>query len=221
MSIALTTHYAKNYSRLGDLTSTNKREYCDKYGYQFHEKIEENHSFTFGFGKIQFVLDLFKQYNYDYIHFSGVDAWIMNFNIKIEDFIDNQHDFFIAKYESGDYRCINADAFIVKNSENGIKILEFILSKKEEYKNDGWQEQRVMIHNFDNPPYNSWVKIMPHQSFNSTPWKFYDSTQSGNADVHNGEPGDFKLGDFLLHCAGHNLENRIRIFNHYKNQIIK
>lgn len=222
MRIALVNQYTKNYKTLADLTIENRIEYAKRHNYNYHVKEEgDNYSFDFGFLRFPYILDLFREHNYDYIHFSGIDSLIMNFNIKIEDWIDGIHDFFIAKETSGGYRAINGDAFIVKNSTRGIELLEFILSKREEYRNIGWQEQQVMIDFFEKPPYNDYVKIMPMQSFNSYPWKYYGPQQCGKSDVHKDEPGDFKLGDFLLHAPGHTLNNRIRIWNEFLPKVIK
>lgn len=222
MKIALVNQYTADYQSLADLTIVNRQEYCNKHGYFYHVSREEApYEPNMGFRRILFILELFKKYNYDYIHCTGIDSLIMNFNIKIEDWIDTNYDFFIAKETSGGYKNINADAFIVKNSSNGIGWLEFIYSKREEYKNTCWHEQRVIIDYYDKLPFSNFIKIMPQQSFNSYPWKFYGPTQDGMSDVHKGEPGGFKLGDFLLHAPGHTLVNRLRIWEHYIPQIIK
>lgn len=222
MKIALVQQYTSDYQPLADLTIANHLEYCQKHGYDYHvykENIPYNPNF--GFLRFPVLLDLFKTRNYDYIHFSGIDTLIMNFNIKIEDWIDNEHDFFVAKETSGGYRALNADVFIVKNSEKGRGWLEFVYSKWGEYVNTPWREQKVMIDYIDKPPYNEFIKIMPMQSFNSYPWRFYDENQSGHATIHKGEPGDFKLGDFLLHAPGHTMANRLRIWAEFLPQVIK
>lgn len=217
----MSSHYADNYSELGIIMEDNRLEYCKKYGYQFFIKRKDFYGeLGFGFSKIRFLLDLCLNNDFDYIHWGGVDTLITNFNIKIEDWLDNKHSFFISKEESGEFRSLNADVFIVKNDKNGRGILEFILSKFDDYKRHPWQEQQVMINCLEKE-FGSLIKIMPHQSFNSYPWRFYDSNQSGEADIHKNEPGDFKPGDFLLHCPGHTLENRLRIFKFYIPQIIK
>lgn len=232
MKIALATHYTPNYAALGDLTAANKKEYCLKHGYAFicpsTEEIHEEFYKYSGFFKAKFLYDLFKECDYDYVHWSGADAWIMNYNIKIEDWIDKEHKyaFYVAKEQSGDYKgAYNADVIIVKKSYEGIKILEFLLEKWKEprYKKGqiSWEEQQVMIDYFDTFEYKDYVKVMPHSSFNSYPWRFYDLHQQGTFTDYDGLPGCFKSGDFLMHTPGHVLHNRIRIFNFYKDQIIK
>jgi len=222
MKIALVNHYNINYEELAKLTIANRKEYCNKHNYSYHAKREDGeYNDSFGFFRFPYLLSLFREYNYDYIHFSGIDSLIMNFNIKIEDWIDSDHDFFLSKETSGEYKALNSDVFIVKNSNNGLYLLEFIFSKMEEYKNTYWREQRVMIDFFEKSPFKEWVKIMPMQSFNSYPWKYYDANQSGHADIYKGHPGDFKLGDFLLHAPGHNIKNRLRIWAEFLPKVIK
>lgn len=222
MKIALVQQYTADYQPLADLTIANHWEYCQKYGYDYCVSREEiPYNPNFGFLRFPFILSLFKEYNYDYVHFSGIDTLIMNYNIKIEDWIDNKHDFFVAKETSGGYRALNADVFIVKNSEKGRGWLEFVYSKQAEYSNIIWREQKVMIDYVDKSPYNEFVKIVPMQSFNSYPWRFYDENQSGYATIHKDEPGDFKLGDFLLHAPGHTMANRLRIWAEFLPQVIK
>lgn len=216
----MASHYADNYSDLGIIMEENRQEYCKRYGYELFIKRGDFYGeLGFGFSKIKFILDICLNNDFDYIHWGGVDTLITNFSIKIEDWIDNKHSFFISREESGEFRSLNADVFIVKNDKNGRKILEFILSKFNDYKNHPWQEQQVMI-DFLEKEFQDFTKIMPHQSFNSYPWRFYDANQSGNSDIYKDEPGNFKSGDFLMHCPGHTLENRIKIFNYYKSQIL-
>lgn len=222
MKIAITSQYDDNYASLGRFMEANRKEYCARHGYElFIAREFPDKEMGFGFAKIKFLLDLCKTHDFDYVHWGGCDTLITNFNIKIEDWIDDNHAFWVAKEQSGQFRSINADAFIVKNSAEGRDILQFILDCWPGYKNHPWQEQQVMIDYFETPEFQNKVKIMPHQSFNSYPWKFYDSNQSGNAMVHKGEPGDFKVGDFLMHCPGHSLANRLRIFEHYIPQVVK
>lgn len=229
--IALLTFYTPNYSSLGISVEENKKEYCLRHGYDFIcPKTEEEYALFYqykGFHKIHLILRLLEEKKYEYIHWSGIDAWIMNYNIRIEDWIDDKHDFFIAKEQSGDYKgSYNSDVFIIKNSEKGIKILNFLMEKSrdERYIYRGahnWEEQQVMIDYFDNFEYKEAIKIMPHSSFNSYPWRFYGLDQAGDFYKYDGLPGCFKEGDFLMHTPGHVLHNRIRIFNFYKDKIIK
>ena len=222
MKIALFNTYTADYEELAKLTIANHKEYCDRHGYFYHV-IKENCPYMpdFMFLRFPHLIKLFQDYDYDYIHFSGIDTLIMNYTIKIEDWIDKDYHFQLAKETSGGYRALNSDVFIVKNSPEGLGILKFIHSKMEIYKHRHWQEQAVMIDYFGHPELRDYIKIMPQQSFNSYPWKYYDQNQSGHADIHKGEPGDFKLGDFLLHAPGHTMANRLRIWAEFLPQVIK
>lgn len=196
--IALVTLYDENYKDLTDITVIeNKIPYCKKHNYNFHA-CTSGFDWGFGFTKIQFILDLFEHYNYEWVYWSGTDTLIMNYYIKLEDIIDQDYHFIISK----DCHEINADSFLIRNSQQGKEYFKFIMSQYDDYKNDCWMEQRVMIHNQDKEPWKSYTKIVHQRVFNSYLYENY------NRDP-NKEEGQFREGDFLLHFPGMNLQQRL------------
>ena len=208
--ISLVTLYDQNYKELTDITVVDdKIPYCHRHGYNFHA-CTSDFDWGFGFTKVQFIIDLFKEYGYEWIYWSGTDTLIMNHSIKLESIIDNDYHFIVSK----DCHDINADSFLIRNSKEGISYLEFIMSQYEAYKGDCWLEQRVMIHNENVEPWKSYTKIVPQRTFNSYLYELY------NRDPKS-EPGQFKEGDFLLHLPGLSLEDRIRICKDQSKKVIK
>ena len=112
MKNAITTlHTPWNYQELADLTNPNKQRYCDKHGYDFvphftnfdFDKyyVDENRpkgmaNWHGGFEKIGLVLRLLKSGKYDWVFWLGTDTLITNFDIKIEEVIDNDYHFIVA-----------------------------------------------------------------------------------------------------------------------------
>ena len=207
--LAIASLHDKNYEELADITAwKNKYKYCEKNGYNFHVKTED-FKLGYGFEKINFILQLFERYNYEWIYWCGCDTMIMNFTKKLEDFIDNNYHFIISK----DCHDINADSFFIRNSKEGIEYFKFILSQHDKYKGDCWQEQRVMIHNENVEPWRSYTKIVPQYEINSYLYENYGRR-------HSHEQGQFVSGDFLLHLPGMNLEQRLRICSEKIKEVI-
>lgn len=199
----IATHFLENYRPLADITGSNKESYCFRHGYNFMPFEGEYCPLPFGFQRIQLIRNLLHCESVEWLFWQGVDTMIMNHRISVEEIINPfpEKDFFIAKDING----INADSFIVRRSDWSLKWLDFILSKSEEYKNDCWQEQRVMQHNEGHPDFNSKICILPQNSINSY---FYDIYQWPTTT-----PGHFQSGDFLLHLPGMNLKERLDMFN--------
>src|ERR1700722_5787925 len=118
MKIALLTFYSPHYQKVADLVIPNRNAYCKKHGYE-HKIIigpytkKDNY---YAFDRIECVYDILNHsVKINAIWVLNVHAMIMNFNFKIEDFIDDKHSFFIAKNHAG----MNAGSYIVKNDEGG------------------------------------------------------------------------------------------------------
>lgn len=207
--IAIATLYADNYKELADLTVIqNKIPYCERHGYNLYAETKD-FSLGFGFAKIKMILDLFEQHKYNWVYWCGADTLIMNQSIKLEQIIDENYHFIVAK----DCHEINADSFLIKGSDEGISYMKFILDQYEKYKGDCWQEQRVMIHNQYNEPWRSYSKIVPQRTFNSYLYDLYGRSPQNEA-------GHFQRGDFLLHLVGLNLEKRLQLTKQYISEVI-
>jgi hypothetical protein len=194
--IALATLYMPNYQQLADIVNKNKEAYCAKHNYDYLKKTE-NFS-NLGFDKIRILKENIE--NYEWIWWQDLDSIITNFDKKVEAVIDNDYDFII----SIDRRDINAGSFLIRNSENGVKILDFILSKELEYKNVPWQEQQVII---DNRNKLEKIKIIDQKEINSyLNWHYGDAKDAA---------GTWSGGDLLLHLPGMNLAERLEYINKY------
>ncbi len=185
----------ENYQDLADLTDAPKREYCERYGYNFFVLTEQKYSPIMGFNKIHFVLDLFKQHpEIEWLLFSECDAMITNHTIKIEDKIDNDYHFIVPV----DRLNINSGNFLARNSEKGRAYLQYIIDSEEAYKDVLWAEQQVIIDSIEQ--YSDVVKIVPQRYMNSYEPQIYDYCDV-RVDVL-GNSGCWEPGDWIVHWPG-------------------
>ena len=192
---AVASLHDANYSDLAALTDAPKREYCDRYGYQFHVLTEMKYSTITGFNKIHFALDLFKQHpEIEWLLFSECDAMITNLNIRIEDKIDDDYHFIVPV----DRLNINSGNFLARNSEQGRAYLQMIVDSEAAYKDVAWAEQQVIIDSIEQ--YQDIVKIVPQKYMNSYEPEIYDYCDA-RFDVL-GNSGAWEPGDWIVHWPG-------------------
>lgn len=212
MNIALLTFYSPHYQKVADLVIPNRDAYCKKHGYE-HVVIVgpyKNSDNYYAFDRIACVKDMlfwihsfpakWGLKHFDAVWVLNVHAMIMNFNFKIEDFMDDQHSFFIAKNHAG----MNAGSYIVKNTNDGIKYLDFILAQESTHKKHEWYEQKIMMDNEHNDDLRGIVKILPSPSINGHKYAYWNMPDT--------TLGNWKRGDFVLHMPGTTREFREEFF---------
>ncbi len=208
MKIAIHTHYTYSYEPLAAIVIPNLQKYADKYKYDLH--IEKYPDGNVDFVKTKTALKLLE--DYDLVFCLECDMMVMNHTIKAESFIDDKHSFFIC----ADVNNINGGSFIAKNNNYTRLFLEQTNNPEYGFKT----EQNYWEANAVNHPD---VKILPHPSINSIPYKYYHNYGYINYNwqpepTH--EQGNFEVGDFICHLPGMPLEKRIEIFNELKQYII-
>ena len=222
MKICVVSLYNENYKELADITlESNCREYCEKYNYDCYIKKDNFVLEHLGFEKVRLLLELIKTNQYDWIYWRGADTLITNFQIKLEDLIDNNYHFLISL----DVHGINSDSLFIRNSSQGIKLFEDILS----YSNNAPEEQIVMRHLYESN--QQIIKSIPQKFMNSYNYSLYTSEEPWNVYgvQHECTPkqdqlgyyGGWDIGDFLLHWPGIRNDKRIELAKHYSTQIIK
>jgi hypothetical protein len=193
--IALTIPADHSYDEIYELTCENKTKYCQKYGYDLLRFIGiDAPAKEIPWDKIQWLHDKILS-KYEYVLLQGVDTLIMNYNIRIEDWIDPQYDWVISR----DCHDVNADMILMKNSKWSLDYLDFIYSQYEKYRHDCWNEQRCIIDTYKE--HADHIKVIPQQSFNSYWYPYYDREEDHD--------GNFKEGDWILHFPG--MKNELRL----------
>ena len=189
------------------------RKYCESKNYDYiieknDEKINrliEDRSPTWGKPKI--ILEHLD--NYDYILFMDIDAIVCNFEINIEDFIDENYDLVAAKDDSH-HSLMNAGVLLVKNSEwskkfmeewwdsgayllggdgTNLIIQEHDLTRKGYFKDRLWHDQTCLTYLYKNTDYKDKIKIITNTSLN---WPVYKDQNCKNFIFHAFCYGNYK-----------------------------
>lgn len=226
---ALFTQHNEKYKPLADLTwEQNKVIYAKKHGYAYHHK-----PFTGAFDKIRFTKEiLVENPNYKWIWWTGCDSMITNMEVRIEDRVLDQYHFLITVDVNG----LNSDSYLVKNSPEGIALLDDILSKEEESMKFWDQDQRGICLALGLPytadpswpqpgpidvieKYKNIVKILPQKYMNSYNYSFYREHVDTRDKL--GVNGEWSYGDWLIHWPALNLESRINCFMKYQPFVVR
>ena len=204
MRIDILNVSTKDWQYLAYATHRNICAYCFKHRYGFIA-VESRIPYD-GYQKIEAILEQFGSIiNSLVIMCVDLDVLITNYNIKIEDFLDDEHDFYICK----DYNGINAGVFIIRKSEWSITFLNWILKCRGKEKMYCEQDAIAMYMRLF--PNDKKIKIVPHPAFNSYLYENYPEIPP-----QPNEGGQWREGDFLLHLPGMSNEKRIEIFSRTK-----
>lgn len=209
--IAVVSIFNNNHKSLADITWVNKVNYCKKHNYLAIAKTENFSPEQVHFDKFIHILDVMNKHpDVDWVWWIDNDAMITNFNQKLENLVDNDYHVIMGT----DIAALNTGSFIVKNSPEGRGWLNFLLSKKKEYRNDNkWFEQQAVIDFY--PKFQNIFKLLAQKSLNSYDYKLYnvDSTDLLGYD------GQWSQGDFVIHWPGLPNDTRVRLAEHYKKYI--
>ena len=204
----------ENYQDLADLTDAPKREYCERWGYQFHVLRDSHYSPIMGFNKIHYMLDLLNTHpDIDWLLFTECDATITNLTVSIDDKIDEGYHFIMPV----DRLNLNAGNILVRNSPEGRGYLSMILNRENKYAEAEWAEQQVIIDTIED--YTDIVKIVPQKYMNSYVQAPYDYCDV-RWDIF-GNSGEWTPGDWIVHWPGLHKLVRIQQATEMLTQIIR
>jgi hypothetical protein len=200
MSIGIATFHNEGYKDLAQYTYDGSLiPYAKKHNYKLICKTDNfSNEYSLMFEKIKILLDALNDNpNMDWIWWLDCDAMVTNFNIKLENIIDNDYHIIMTTDING----INCGSFLVKNSPQGKAWLEMIFSQRfvPRYTKHKWQEQAVVMETAKN--YTDILKIIPQKVINAYFYKFYSSDEKYGID-RLGMSGDWVLGDFVIHWPG-------------------
>lgn len=208
MKICLTTFYTRNYQELADITVSKMEEYCAKHKYDLNiTKISNDASFHFvKTADTRKLLD-----TYDVVMGIECDVLLTNLEIKVEDFLDSEHDLFITNDING----INFGVFIAKSTDWTKQLFDEINENK-----NGYGDEQNFMERFMHDK----IKVKQHPCFNSMPYHYYEPSY-GYIDWHKLSPpptepteaqGNWRPTHFCCHLPGKRLTDRIAIFNEIK-----
>jgi glycosyltransferase involved in cell wall biosynthesis len=209
-NMAIVSIFNERHKDLAELTwYNNKVKYAEKHGYLAVAKTDNFSKEQVHFDKFVHILDVMNSNpNLDWVWWLDNDAMITNFNIKVEDLVDNEYHVIMPT----DLASLNTGSFIVRNSPQGREWLEFLLSRKKSYWDDNrWFEQQAVIDFY--PKYQELFKIIPQQWLNSYDYKMYNNTEG--VDLL-GQDGQWYPGDFVIHWPGLPNEARVKLAQQYQ-----
>jgi hypothetical protein len=232
--ICVLVSYDQNYAKLAKYSvDTNIKLYCEKYGYNLiideYDSllpIDKPHTWQLSYRKIKIASNTLKDNNnFKWLFYIDVDSLIMNSDIRLESFIDDNYSFMALGHRMPaldnpiDVGIKGVDSiimshFFVKNNEDGLEILDAI------WENEGWPENlpitewdlegrqvRLLI---NNPKYSSKIKVIDEDTISKL-WYV------NNPFVVLNLPGindlAWKPGDFIAHVVGYKVEDRVQIIS--------
>lgn len=207
---AVITLFHSNYQSLADLVMPNWNKYCNYNNYNLICHVGEYGPGQIGFQKIRFLYDqMFVENKTDLALMLDLDILFTNFNIKIENYIDNKHSYFVTT----DIHFINNGSFILCKTPAAQEILQYILS----FSNSMPNEQDVLKNNInsENLLKNN-IKILENPSINSLDYSIYPEF----VEYAKTEKGQWQPNHLLVHFPGKNLNDRINIINNSYSQYI-
>ena len=219
MKFALVTAHDAAYQPLADITwDQNKRLYAQRWAYDAIAKTENFkwpvHT-SIGFERTDLIVQLLETGKYDWIHACGCDTMITNFNIRLEDIVDNDYDFLIAR----DCYDINNDSMLIRNAPSTIAWLKHVVSLREEYSTRTWFDQAAMIDTMH--MMGDRIKIVPQRVLNSYNYEIYPGAPHKYKKDVSGNDGHWQPGDFLIHWPGVAQARRMSLARDMLTQVIK
>ena len=151
--ITVATTISPSWQELGDIVLPNMIRYCKKHLYMFEVRVIPP---KFEFEKIKMIIDLLKG-GTDTIFCLDLDTLITNHTIRVENFLDPEHDFYLTQ----DINTWNTGSIIIKNTEWALGWMKAILSTEGTIENE---QTAIMACSPDSMPT---VKVLPHPSINS------------------------------------------------------
>ena len=170
---ALVEIHDEKYQPLADLTwESNKVIYAKRHGYRyFCKKDNLREGSAMGYQKIWFIKELMDTHpKIEWFWWTGTDTMIMNFNIRLEDRIDNAYHFMVCVDVNG----INADSFLVRNTPEGRAYIDSVIAMEETCSKYADYEQRAMALVLGLPTTGEYVNSFPDKFQITNEWKVFN-----------------------------------------------
>jgi hypothetical protein len=203
-----------------DLTLKSKIEYCTKHGYdlmvkkQWSDITELNFSAEKNIGFVR-VFTAFQMLSiYDLVVWIDADAFITNFNYKIEDIANSDHCFFVSRdwvFDKDDINgTFNSGNFILKKTSQIESFFQSFAQVSQSYLNHVMQDQQALNHLYLSGMQSRNMKIVDKKYLNSVPELMFETeTWKGRRPIANPWTKDC----FIAHLTGALNEERIKVFN--------
>lgn len=206
-----------------DLTLESKIKYCSIHGYDLFIKKQwlpaEQVNFTInhlGFLRVFYALQMLS--TYDRVMWIDADAFITNFNYKIENIADSDHCFFVScdwNFEQDNHNSpFNTGNFILKKTSEIYSFYESFVKTSQMFLDDEMQEQRTLNHMYFSGIQTKNMRIVDKKYLNSVPELMHETqTWQGRPVIK--EP--WTKDSFIAHLTGAKNHERISVFKKMQN----
>ena len=218
-------NHTPDYQQLVDKTwFNNKVPYCQRHGYNFELRLVENSPLNvntlhrYQMSKVLFINDVLNRSPEDaWVWWTGADLMITNFTIKLESIIDTNYHFIIAT----DFNGMNADSFLVRNSEKGRRYFKMIVDTLPMY--TYWEGEQGIMKETYSIFKDDVVKIVPQKTINSYNYADYRVAYAHREPLQDelGNIGDWSPGDFVIQWPATSLQHRLHSFDYYSQFIVR
>lgn len=206
--IHVLTHYTSSFKEIADITVPVMNNYCKKHNYTSSVKWTQQYDKYDGLYKLSQIMEICS--DGDIAMVCDVDTLITNFDIKIEDFIKDGKDFYVAQGW-------NMGVFIVRITPASIKLINhlFFWIKEGRFncEQDAFEFYMQMYLLSDATDI---IDTVPHPCFNSYISKLYPEVPQPVTK----EQGEWFPGAFVLHLPALPLEQRINLMKEYSQYIV-
>ena len=127
----MTTHFDKNFEKIGKLSLKRMKEYADKYGFDIKLYNNIKSSRPPAWNKILIVQRLLKDpKKYDFIYWIDSDTLFFRFDEDIRQEIEEDKDFYLVKTDYLGFDIPLTGAFLIRNSEWSRRLLKDVWNLK-------------------------------------------------------------------------------------------
>ena len=203
--IAIVTFYSKETAKLAGVSIKNKKDYCQKHGYDFYVFDIDLFPDKTPWNKVYYTLKVLK--NYKWVFWTDIDALIMNQNKKLEDFTDNNSS---LVFTSDGTTELSGGHFLVKNDIFGKAFLSQALTFAEKYSSFPYDQGGFTEVYNSSEEIRSRTKILRQKEMNS----YYHLDDPEVLKVYpdwNTEFDIYEEGDFIVHFTGYNYNKRLEL----------
>jgi len=206
--IRLLQHYTQNFKPLIDISKPIHEAYCERHGYSFHLKEVPEYGVYNGLDKLSQIMEVCS--DGDIAMVCDADALVTNLNVKIEDFIKEGKDFYVAQGW-------NMGVFIVRITTASIKLINhlFFWIKNDRFncEQDAFEFYMQMYLLSDATDIILTVK---HPCFNSFLPELYLDIKEERRYL----PSAWEPSHFALHVPALSIEKRIEVLKEYSQYVV-
>tara|TARA_Y100000310_G_C20553394_1_gene749281 strand:+ start:156 stop:920 length:765 start_codon:yes stop_codon:yes gene_type:complete len=251
MKIAIAQLHTENLDDWAYIAVENKQNYARANNYDFVYKrglyetpFEQRHP---SWHSIRLILEILHTTDVDWVFWSDVDALIMDYTVRLEDFIKPEYDMIIPTQGQGEYcgvktrNCLCCGHYFVKNTEWSKKFLKTLWDWPKDdyykYRSYSYWEQCGMNYLYSentmdftdhvyiekqNRAFNSFYYMDgQHRPMQFTEWgETWFRTKESKEGIVKNLGAAYNDGDFIIHFAGkHCSPYRKELMKEYKGKV--